>query len=136
MYTVLYMCTMLFVVYALCTVCTVQDSTNALPGQAVQVVLQNEKWKQNECQTQGLKSPIGDLRPWVWLSFLFLFFKTTRTAWPAWPSSDVLYINCTQNQFCSKQHSTHVQCTTEKFKSDDEVQISAEDKDIDAEVDI
>ena len=27
-------------------------------------------------------------------------------------------------------------CTTEKFKSDDEVQISAEDKDIDAEVDI
>ena len=29
-----------------------------------------------------------------------------------------------------------VQCTTEKFKSDDEVQISAEDKDTDAEVDI
>ena len=31
-----------------------------------------------------LKSPIGDLRPWVWLSFVcFCFsFKTTRTAWP------------------------------------------------------
>jgi len=70
------------------------------------------------------------------VNFIHPWFKTTRTAWPAWPSSDVLYINCTQNQFCSKQHSTHVQCTTEKFKSDDEVQISAEDKDIDAEVDI
>jgi len=52
--------------------------------------------------------------------------------------TDVLYINCTQNQFCSKQHSTHVQCTTEKFKYDDEGRISPEDKDIDAtnEVDI
>ena len=39
-------------------------STNALPGQAVRVVL-NEKQKQknkNESQTHGLKSPIGDLR--------------------------------------------------------------------------
>ena len=27
-------------------------------------------------------------------------------------------------------------CTTEKFKSDDEVQISAEDKDIEVEVDV
>ena len=65
------MCTMLFVVYGLCTVCTVQDSTNALPGQAVQVVLSNEmklNEKKNECQTQGLKSPIGDLRQKVTIS--------------------------------------------------------------------
>jgi len=62
--------------------------------------------------------------------FFLLFFHLRQLELPGlafkWCAVHKLYTN----QFCSKQHSTHVQYTTEKFKYDDEGRISPEDKDI------